>query len=149
YVSALANNAAYLGRLGIGESDVTKLLAFELQQAAGLRIFRTLAKAVDARVKAPGLSLVFARSFGMDIVQRYEPGPLGRGWAHNWQRSLTRDSDGTVKILGPNVAVRVFQPDSRSGAHFTEQGDYGTLSDLGNGVYSVRERLGNVTCFRS
>jgi hypothetical protein len=106
YVSALADNAAYLGRLGLNVPDVSGLLAFELQQAAGIRIFSTLADAVDSRVTAPGLVLTFGRSFGMDIVQRYDIGPLGRGWDHNWQRSLVREADGTVKAFGQNVSVR-------------------------------------------
>ena len=78
YVQMLDDNAAYLGRLGQRVVDVGQLLAFEFMQADGLSPLRTLASAVDASVEAPGLPLVFRRSFGEPISQRFVVGPLGR-----------------------------------------------------------------------
>jgi hypothetical protein len=118
FVSMLDDNASYLGHLGRNVNDVNALLAFEMQQAAGLRPISTLADTVDAAVDAPGLPLTFGRSFGIDIAQHYALSTLGRGWSHNWQYQLTADSDGTVTIAGPGGSLRVFQPDSRSGKYF-------------------------------
>jgi RHS repeat-associated protein len=149
YVTLLADDQAYLGRLDIKESDVTELLAFELQRAAGLRIFETVASEVDLSVEAPALSPFFGRSFGVDIVQRYQLGPLGRGWFHNWESSLVQESDGTITILGPNVSARIFQPDERNGrGYFTQPGDHGTLTRASDGTFTLRELSGLTTRFR-
>ena len=113
YLRMLDDNAAYLGRLGITETDVSKLLAFEFMQADGLSPLRSLAGAVDAAMEAPGLPLTFTRSFGSTISSRFELGPFGRGWSHNWQYTLSVAADGTVTVLGPGGSRRIFQPDSR------------------------------------
>ena len=149
YVQMLDDNAAYLGRLGQRVLDVGQLLVFEFQQADGLSPIRTLASAVDVADDAPGLSLSFARVFPEPISQRYQLGPLGRGWSHNWQMSLSVASDGTVTITGPAGSRRVFQPDSRyAGAYFSQPGDHGTLSALGGGAFSLQEKNGMLYAFR-
>ncbi len=128
YVTMLDNNSAYLGRLGLNVTDISKLLAFQFMQDDGLCPLRTLASSVDAAVPAPGLPLTFRRSFGERISQRYAMGPLGRGWSHNWQYSLQVGSDGTVTIFGPGGSQRVFQPDTRGINYFAQAGDYGKLT---------------------
>jgi RHS repeat-associated protein len=149
YVSMIDNNAAYLGRLGETVSDVGALLAFEMRQADGLSPLSALSESTDMSVAAPSLPLTFVRFFGSDIVQRYALGPLGRGWSNNWQYMLKQESDGTVNITGPDGSIRTFKPDSRTGGFFAESGDYGVLSAIGSGVFTVRERDGTVTRFRS
>ncbi len=148
YVKMLGDNARYLGRLGQRVVDVGQLLAFEFLQADGLNPLRSLASATDAGVEAPGLPLVFTRSFPEAISQRVELGPLGRGWSHNWQRSLQSAADGTVTILGPGGSRRVFQPDSRSNNYFAQPGDRATLSSLGGGAFALRETSGVLRVFR-
>ena len=96
-----------------------------------------LSAVVDAVVDGPGLGLQFARSYPVALAQRFELGPLGRGWSHNWQWSLARSPDGTVTILGPGGARSIFQPDSRGG-YFSPAGDGGKLSAAGGG-YVLRE----------
>jgi RHS repeat-associated protein len=143
YVRMLDDNAGYLVRLGLRVADVGTLLAFELQQANGLTPIRTLARAVDATAEAPGLSLSFSRSFPVALSQRCELGPLGRGWSHNWQRSLSADADGAVTVHGPGGSRRVFLPDSRvPGRYFAEPGDYGTLRARDGGGFTVSESDG-------
>ena len=150
YVRMLDDNAAYLGRLGQRVIDIGQLLAFELLQADGLNPLRILASAVDASVEAPGLPLVFSRSFPGPISQRSEVGPFGRGWSHNWQYSLQKAADGTVTILGPGGSRRTFQPDSRtSGSYFFQAGDHATLAPLGGGAFSLREPGGLLRAFRA
>ena len=141
YVTMLDDILAYLGRLGLNVQDVSKLLAFQFMQADGLCPLQTLASSVDASVPAPGLPLVFSRSFGERISQRYAWGPLGRGWSHNWQYSLQQASDGTVTVTGPGGSQRVFQPDRRGG-YFNQAGDYGTIAPAGGGAYTLTEKSG-------
>ena len=147
YVQTLDNNASYLGRLGLRVVDVGELLQFELLQADGIGPVRTLSSVVDAAVETPGLPLVFARSCASGISQRNQVGPLGRGWAHNWQLSLNNASDGTVTIMGPAGSQRVFQPDSRNGNYFTQAGDHGTLARLSGGAFKLTEVNGIATVF--
>ena len=157
YVQMLARRAFYLSRntpipLGgtIPVNDTSDLLAFEFMKADDLGPLRTLAGAEDASVEAPGLPLVFTRSFPATISGRFEQGPLGRGWSHNWQYSLQQESDGTVDITGPGGSRRTFKPDSRwSGKYFPQAGDHGTLTPLGGGAFSVREPSGLIRAFRS
>jgi len=150
YVGMLDNNAVYLGRLGQHVVDVGQLLAFEFLQADGLSPLRTLASAVDAAVEAPGLPLVFSRTFPEPISQRFGLGPLGRGWSHNWQYSLSVASDGTVTILGPGGSQRIYQPDSRdSNNYFPQTGDHATLTPLGGGAFTLREPAGLLRAFRA
>ena len=163
YVTMLDNNAAYLGRLGLNVGDVSKLLAFQFMQDDGLCPLRTLASSVDASVPTPGLPLTFSRSFGERISQRYALGPLGRGWSHNWQYSLSQGSDGTITIFGPGGSQRVFQPDSRGpvaeplaqlsvisrNGYFAQAGDYGTLASAGGGAYTLTEKSGLLYYYRT
>jgi RHS repeat-associated protein len=141
YVTAFDNNAAYLGQLGLNIQDVAKLLPFETMQADGLCPIQILASAVDASVIAPGLPLTFSRSFGERISQRYAVGPFGRGWSHNWQRSLQVGGDGTITVSGPGGSQRIFQQDKRGG-YFSQAGDYGTLAPDGSGGFELIEKTG-------
>jgi RHS repeat-associated protein/uncharacterized repeat protein (TIGR01451 family) len=158
YVHMLDDNAAYLSRLGLRVVDVGQLLGFEFMQADGLTPLRTLASSVDASVPAPGLPLTFSRSFGEPISQRYALGPLGRGWAHNWQYLLQKAGDGTVTIFGPGGSQRVFQPDVRviddavfnhHGQYFTQAGDHSTLTALGGGGFTLQEKSGVLYTYQS
>ena len=150
YVQMLDDNAAYLARLGQPVADVSRLLAFEFQQADAISPLSSLATEVDAFVQAPGLPLMFGRVFPQPISLRYQLGPLGRGWSHNWQFSLNRETDGTVTIFGPAGSQRIFQPDSRTGGatFFSQQGDYGELTHVA-GQYLLREPDGLLYAFTS
>jgi RHS repeat-associated protein len=148
YVRMLDDNAAYLGRLGQKVVDVGQLLAFEFLQANGLNPLRSLAGAVDAAVEAPGLPLAFTRFFAEPISQRFEQGPLGRGWSHNWQLSLQKDADGTVTVLGPGGSRRTFKPDRRTSNYFSQPGDYATLTANAGGAFTLQEKSGLLYAFR-
>jgi RHS repeat-associated protein len=150
YVRMLDDNAAYLGRMGQRVVDVGQLLSFEFLQADGLSPLRTLAGAVDAAVEVPGLPLVFSHTFAEPISARYELGPVGRSWSHNWQYSLAQADDGTVTVVGPGGSRRIFQPDSRySGSYFSQPGDYATLTALGGGAFTLREPDGLLLVFKA
>ena len=150
YLAALNDNAVFLDRLGASTTEMTRLLAFELRQADGLNPIRYLAAGTDAAATAPGMDLVFSRAYAQPISRRYETGPLGRGWAHNWQLSLVREADGTVKITDMTGTPRIFQPDSRhAGQYFAGPGDHGVLTAVGGGTYGLREMDGTTYRFRS
>jgi len=146
YVAMLDRNALYLGGLGYRVTDVKELLAFELLQADGLNSRGSVTSAAEAVVEAPVLPLLFGRSFPNSITGRYRLGAFGRGWAHPWEVSLAVATDGTVRIRRPHQGDRVFQPDARGG-YSAAPGDYGRLTALGGGAYSLTEKDGMRTAF--
>jgi RHS repeat-associated protein len=81
------------------------------------------------------MPLAFERVFAQTISRRFEHGPLGRGWRHNWQYSLTKDDDNTVVVTDPSGTPRIFQPDSRySSRYLAQPGDYGVLRTSGGNL---------------
>src|SRR5206468_8849653 len=83
---------------------------FELLQAtAALNPVHTLVGGVDASTASPGFPLAFRRVYGQPILSRYNLGPLGRGWSHNWDISVQTltNSYGAV-VHGPSGADRFF-----------------------------------------
>ena len=150
YGAMLADNANYLGQLGYREEDVSQLLALEFRKAEGLNPLSYLGTAVDALVQAPGIPIVFSRSFGQPISRRYELGPLGRGWRHNWEFTVTKEEDGTVIIMDMTGTPRIFQPDGRHpGTYLAQPGDYGKLTDAAGGNLILRETDGFQSAFTS
>ncbi|MEW6741715.1 MAG: LamG-like jellyroll fold domain-containing protein [Planctomycetota bacterium] len=147
YVSMLTTNASYLARLGLEVTDVGELLGFEFAQAGGLHVIRHLAGSTDGYAAAPGLDISFSRAFPASLIGRYHLGSLGRGWSHNWEYLLEVAEDGTVTITGPGGSRRIFQPDVRGG-YFAMEGDHGTLTGEGGGVFSLQEASGFLRVFR-
>ena len=126
YVKMLDDNAAYLGHLGDRVTDVGQLVAFELQQADGLVPLAGLAGETDVSVAAAGLPLTFGRFALPHVSDRYELGPLGRGWSYTWNTRLECGSGGSVTVIEADGSRRVFQPDLRGG-YLAGPGEYGTL----------------------
>ena len=151
YVQMLANQAAYLGRLGESTSDVGRLWALAVAQADNALLPTSrYSTTADICVPSPGsLSLSFVRQEQVAINARYAAGPLGYGWTHNWQYSFAVAPDGTVTVTMPSGAQRVFQPDSRgtSRPYFSQPGDYGVLTAVGSGCYSLLETDGQIEFF--
>ena len=88
----LARIAEILLDLGYRVVDVKALFDFEVQQANGLATSDMLLQVRDVETPVPGLT--FERSFhGMTVTGRFEDGPLGLGWTHNWQWSLEKRPD--------------------------------------------------------
>ena len=147
YVEMLSENAVYLSQLGYEVNDIEQLLAFEFLQANGLNIINTLSTSTDSSVQAPGMSIIFQRTFPQSISGRYRIGTLGRGWYHNWDRKLEVGTDGTVCVLSPSGSSRIFQPDSRNSNYFSGKGDHGVLTRLDNGTYLLREADGIISIY--
>jgi RHS repeat-associated protein len=150
YVTALDNNAAYLGHVGESVLDVSQLWGFSIQQAIGFSPVSQLASAVDAQVQAPGLSPRFSRVYTPSLLQRNELGPLGWGWtwADGWQRLLTVQPDGTVVVTDAAGSQRRFQPDVRGG-YFDQPGDRAVLTPGNGGTFLLREADGQLSAFRA
>jgi RHS repeat-associated protein len=149
-VTTFDADAAYLGQLGENVVDVSKLWAFEIQQAVGFSPIQDVSSAVDAKVATPGLTLGFGRTFANSIDGHYETGPLGYGWFDSWASTLSVGSDGTVTIQGAGGSQRFFQPDKgafQTGGYLAEPGDYGTLTVAANSDYLLTEKDGSVTAF--
>ncbi|QEG41240.1 CARDB domain-containing protein [Roseimaritima ulvae] len=124
--AVLDDNANFLSQLGVRTSDTARLLRFELQQASGsLYESVTLSpasagNAIDISATAADLDvatqlpLFFARSYASGVEGRFREGPLGRGWAHNWEISVEQAADGTVTVF-QGVGTRVFTPNPLGG----------------------------------
>ncbi len=152
YFAMLEQNMDHLHRLGLLGSAINQiddLAGFELAQADGIHVVRSVASATDAAVPTTGLSLGLARSFPNTISTRYRLGAFGRGWMHSWEARLGRETDDVIVITGPGGARRRFRPDSRSNAYLPDPGDYGRLLSWGGNVFSVREKNGVVQMFNA
>ncbi len=114
YVRMLDENSLYLGRLGQRVVDVSELFNFELAQSNGIGPIDYLGEVQDLSVSTPGDPLTFERAHRSgEISGRYELGPFGRGWTHNWQWRLEQLDDGTVNIHDPDGLRYIFKLDKR------------------------------------
>jgi RHS repeat-associated protein len=148
YVAMLSRNALHLHRQGQRVENLDSLLAFCLRQAEGLSPLPVLAGGTDAALQAPGLPIVFSRSYLQPISRRFELGVLGRGWTHNWRHSLAVADDGTVSITDPTGTPRLFHPDSRyAGRYLAQAGDEGVLR-AADGGFRLTEAAGGVQFYR-
>ena len=148
YVIALANQMNYLHTIGQDTTDVGKLWAFTLAQAAdSLHPVRTLAGAVDASAPAPGMPLVFRRVFANGIIPRYHSGAFGRGWFHNWDFQVQQLPNGDVVVHGPAGSDRHFTLNS-NGALVPDSGDFAALT-VANGAFRLTETDRTLWQFRT
>ncbi|TVQ96881.1 MAG: hypothetical protein EA399_14890, partial [Desulfovibrionales bacterium] len=147
YVAMLSRNASYLHRHGQRIEEIEALQAFTFRQAEGFSPMARLAGGMDAFVPAPGMPMVFERSYLQQISRRFVLGPLGRGWTHNWQMALRTAEDGAVIITDQTGTPRIFQPDSRyTGRYLAQPGDEGDLRADGAG-FRLTELDGTIQSF--
>ena len=135
------NIQAYL-RLTSGQptADVAELLASLFSEAVGAPYRRTLAAAVDASAPAPALPLQFARFTTDGLEHRFSLGPLGRGWSHNYEYTLTQPASDKVIIRTPGGGGRRFDRGSDN-VWRGQAGDYATLG-VGAGGFVLTEKDG-------
>ena len=75
---------------------------------------------------------------------------MGWGWMHNWEYSLIREDDGTVKIRENSGNMRIFQPNIRSrNAYMSQPGDWGELKVNSEGDFVLEEKNGITLVFGS
>jgi RHS repeat-associated protein len=146
YQALLDDYATYLSQLGVYTPDVGRLLSFAFAQADDTLPRPTLDSRVDASAPAPGLPLVFARTYHQPLSGRYRLGTLGRGWSSAWDGSATADPDGnvTVQLAG---GFRLFRHQA-DGSYLGMPGDNARLT-LQSGTYRLRETDGTLFAFRT
>jgi RHS repeat-associated protein len=121
--------------------SVRDLFQFELLKASGLSIRSLLAGSLDAYMSEQGLALSVSRIVPQPIDQRMQLGPLGRGWKHGYEISLTKDtSDNSILVKGPGTSRQFYQ--NKDGTYQPQTGDYSLLTTLPDGSYSLREKDG-------
>lgn len=147
YIAMLSRNARILHRQGLRIQEVESLLAFSFRQAEGLSLLDALAVTVDAALEAPGLPLFFERRYAQPVSRRFELGPLGRGWTHNWQIRLKVEPDRSITVTDSSGMPRIFTPDRRyAGRYLSVPGDHGSLRAVSGG-YRLTEKDGLVWMF--
>ena len=147
FLTAMNDSAAFLASVGDRTYDVRELFAAVVRSASGdLGLRLPLAVRVDAYSAAPGLPLAFVPVATNNLAQRFHVGPLGRGWSHNFEYSLTRLDDDNIVVSLPGGFTRSFtrQPDDFWRG---SPGDYGTLEDLGDDTYQITEKYGLIWFF--
>ncbi len=149
YVSMLGRNAQYLHRQGVAVMNAESLLAFSMRLADGISPVGKLAGAADAAVRAPGLPILFSRSFLQPISRRFERGDLGRGWTHNWCQKLSVREDQTVILTDSTGTPRLFSPDSlRPRRYLAQPGDHGDMRAV-NDSFRLTEVNGVVFVYQN
>jgi RHS repeat-associated protein len=146
YLAVLSADASALSEIGQATADPSQLLAFQIAQANDLMGGASLDQAGDIGLPTPGIPLVFGRTYLQPISGRYRRGPMGRGWADNWEISATTDTDGNVTIQQGGIVTA-----------FTKQADGSYAGTFGNpsrltqsgGVYQLTDALNNVYTFRA
>jgi YD repeat-containing protein len=129
------------------ELPLDQILGFAVALAADVGPNPYLAGAVDAVTPAPGILLVFSRLYSASFESRYDVGPLGRGWSHNWEFAVEEPAGGDVILRGPGGADRHFlrQPDD---SFQPLPGDFGTLTYVLD-TYQLAEQDGTLWQFRT
>jgi RHS repeat-associated protein len=147
-LASLGDLASYLSELGQRVSEVETLIAFAIQQAAGLSPVDFLAAAVDAIQPAPGMDMFFARTYQNGIAARHELGPLGWGWNHIWQLDLRFEYSGvvltTVLVRDVAGATHRFLTDGSGGFVAAAPNNPDRLEALVGGGYELRRAEGSV-----
>lgn len=111
---AIAEAAQYLTSIGHRVSDTDELIGFLFTQADNSITNQTLAAAIDAADTAPGIPLVFSRTYQQPISSRLRQGAFGRGWAHSYETSLRFTEDNVPYLITPG-GVRAFEEHPQSG----------------------------------
>jgi YD repeat-containing protein len=146
YYLSLTADAAGLIKSGVSTHDVSRLFSFEVQKADDQLALADIPGAVDAATPAPGLPLVFGRTFGQSVTGRYHLGRLGRGWVDSFDISASVNGKGAVTIRQGD-SLRSFGPVT-GGFLAINPGDTGALTVVG-GAYHLREKDGLLTVFRT
>jgi YD repeat-containing protein len=139
--SRILNIQAYIrANSGQPTTDVAELLASLFSEAVGAPYRRTLFATVDASAPAPALPLQFARFTTDGLEHRFSLGPLGRGWSHNYEYTLTQPASDKIIIRTPGGGGRRFDRGSDN-VWRGQTGDYATLA-VGAGWFVLTEKDG-------
>jgi RHS repeat-associated protein len=149
FLQALANDATFYSQENQRVYDFQRLFSLELVKAANIVTpTHVLLTTVDDALPGQKLHLSFARLMPSAIDQRFQIGPFGRGWTHNFEYTLTRQITNMVDIAPPSGSHRIFIQQ----ADLTWQalpGDNGVLQDAGGGAFSLQELDGSISRYDS
>lgn len=158
YEKSLGDAATYLSSIGSATGDVPTLLALLFAQVNNQHPGTLLATAEDTIAPTVGLPLSFMRLYPQSISNRHRIGPLGYGWAHPFELSLSSEQVNNatyVTVVSP-YGARLFRenPDYQPQTSvfgpefFSGEGDGGALRRVGNS-YQLREPDGRSFLFDS
>ena len=147
FYALLKRDSIALSAIDITTSSINRLFAFELAMANDQLPLPNLAAATDAIFPAPGLPLIFERTFlSSSLTGRFRLGRLGRGWVDAFDITATTDNKNGMATIDYGVATRVFL--SRGdGTYRGLPGDSGSLTQVGGG-YQLQDIDGTLTAFR-
>jgi RHS repeat-associated protein len=137
FVSALDNNAAYLGSLGENVTDFNTLWGFMYAQANdSVGPLDHLQTVFDAALSLPnGGNLSFWRNYHLDINDRYAVGMFGIGWSVPYQSSLQIETSGDAVLHTVGEGDETFQADTRGGYFNSDDGN--SLAANSDGTYTI------------
>jgi RHS repeat-associated protein len=151
YVQELDNDATFYSQEGKYVYDPGVLFNLELLKAVNdLTPSQTLDERTDDALSSHILHMEFTRIMPSAIDRRFQIGPFGRGWAHNFQFSLSRSTfaSNVVDVSGPEGSQRFFfeQPNQ---TWIALPGDSGVLQSAGNGAFTLTEADGSLSRYDS
>ena len=141
----LQSDADALARVGDATTDIHDLLRLELEKAANDVPAMPGSASVDLALPGPGMPLLFMRTAGTSLFDRFALGRLGRGWTDNFDVSIRTNTQGLVAIQAGN-AVRFFGK-LADGSYAGFPGELATLTAVSAG-WQLRETDGSLTAFR-
>ncbi|MBM4460396.1 MAG: DUF11 domain-containing protein [Chloroflexi bacterium] len=148
YLRALDDQATYLAGSGSLVYDARELFSSAMSRSVGTYVHRTLAWSVDAYSAARGLSMAFGRTSLDTLDQRFNAGPFGRSWSHNYEYALTWPDQDTAIVTGPGGTARPFGR-HLDGSWQAAPGDLGVLEEMMDLTYRLREGDGSAWWFDS
>ena len=95
----------------------------------------------DLEIAGIGLPLRFDRAYNSRVASEPDavPAPLGYGWSHSYQARKSEKPDGTIRITWGDGRTETFSPDG-SGGYTPQYGVFDTLTDNGDGTFSLEKR---------
>ena len=138
FLNNLRTSAEWLEARGAPSRELGDVLGVALRQARGrVSPIPLLAASTDLRVQAPEFDLSLTRYASASVEGRAKRGPLGRGWALEYDWKLEDSSNGAKTLVLPNGTLRGFVP-LRANVWQEVGGGAARLEDL-NGTMTLFE----------
>lgn len=95
--------------------------------------------ATDLMVAGPGAPFAFVRNYNSQDAAALTDGPLGFGWTHSYNLSLSSNSDGTYKLRLEDGRIEHYTPRG-AGRFDPPEGSRDRLEQNGDGSFSWTRR---------
>ncbi len=93
-------------------------------------------KSTDLAIPGRGVSFAFDRAYNS---QDQNDGPLGFGWTHNYNISLSSDTDGNIIVRWGDGKVETWAPDG-TGGYIPMKGVFDDLIKNPDGTFTVKRK---------